>query len=151
MVEFADFQSPHCRQMYFAYKPILDRYLAEHPRDVPFICKTWPINANCNPNVPGVNFAASCDASAAFIMAKPKGTAAKLKDWFFMHQEELSPATIRRAAADTGGVADFDAQYPKVITEGKAGAPVGSSPGGHRDPAVFVKRQRVPGAGVSPG
>ncbi len=150
IVEFADFQCPHCKQMYFAYKPILDRYLAEHPRDVTFLFKTWPINANCNPNVPGVNFAASCDASAAFIMAKPKGTAAKLKDWFFMHQEELSPATIRRAAADTGGVADFDAQYPKVITEVKADASVGSSLGVNGTPAFFVNGKRVPGAGVPP-
>ena len=48
IVEFADFQCPHCKQMYFAYKPILDKYLAEHPNDVKLIFKTWPINANCN-------------------------------------------------------------------------------------------------------
>jgi len=33
VVEFADFQCPHCRQMYFAYKPILDKYLAAHGQE----------------------------------------------------------------------------------------------------------------------
>jgi protein-disulfide isomerase len=150
IVEFADFQCPHCKQMYFAYKPILDKYLAEHPNDVKFIFKTWPINANCNPTVPGINFAASCDASAAFLMATPKGTAEKLKDWFFVHQEELSPATIRRAAADVGRVTDFDAQYPKVIEEVKADASVGSKLGVNGTPAFFVNGKRIPGAGVPP-
>jgi len=150
IVEFADFQCPHCRQMYFAYKPILDKYLADHPKDVKLVFKTWPINSNCNPNVPGVNFAASCDASAAFLMAKPKGTAEKLKDWFFVHQEELSPATIRRAAAEIGRITDFDAQYAKVIPEVKADASAGSSLGVSGTPAFFVNGRRVPGAGVPP-
>jgi uncharacterized membrane protein/protein-disulfide isomerase len=150
IVEFADFQCPHCKQMYFAYKPILDKYLAEHPKDVKFIFKSWPINANCNASVPGVNFVASCDASAAFIMAKPKGTAEKLKDWFFVHQEELSPATIRRAAGEIGGITDFDAQYPKVLPEVKTDAAVGSSLGVSGTPAFFINGKRVPGAGVPP-
>ena len=55
IVEFADFQCPHCKQMYFAYKPILDRYLAAYPNDVKFVFKNWPINANCNP-INGTNF-----------------------------------------------------------------------------------------------
>ena len=73
IVEFADFQCPHCRQMYFAYKPILDKYPAEHPKDVKFIFKTWPINSNCNASVPGINFVASCDASAALPDGQAEG------------------------------------------------------------------------------
>ena len=150
IVEFADFQCPHCRQMYFAYKPILDKYLAEHPNDVKLIFKTWPINANCNAGVPAINFAASCDASAAFLMAKPKGTDEKLKDWFFVHQEELSPATIRRAAADIGKVTDFDAQYAKMIPDVKTDAAAGTALGVNGTPAFFINGRRIPGAGVPP-
>ena len=150
IVEFADFQCPHCRQMYIPYKPILDKYLAAHPNDVKFVFKTWPINSNCNPNVPGVNFVASCDASAAYLMAKSKGTAEKLKDWFFMHQEELSPSTVRRAAADVGQITDFDAQYPKVIEEVKADATMGSALEVNSTPAFFVNGKRIPGGGVPP-
>src|SRR5215207_6577774 len=60
IVEFADFQCPHCKQMYATYKPILDRMLAQHPKDVKFIFKTWPISSKCNASVPGINFPATC-------------------------------------------------------------------------------------------
>jgi uncharacterized membrane protein len=148
IVEFADFQCPHCKQMYFAYKPILDKYLAEYPKDVRVIFKTWPITSICNPSVPSINFTASCDASSAYIMAEAKGTGEKLKDWFFLHQEELSPATVRRAAADVGGITDFDAQYPKVLPAVKAAAAVGTTLGVDSTPAFFVNGKRIPGGGL---
>ena len=150
IVEFADFQCPHCRQMYIPYKPILDKYLAAHPNDVKFIFKTWPINSNCNASVPGINFVASCDASAAYVMARATGTADKLKDWFFVHQDELSPATVRRVASEVGKIADFDAQYPNAIKEVKADAAVGSSLGVNSTPAFFVNGKRIPGGGLPP-
>jgi uncharacterized membrane protein len=90
IVEFADFQCPHCKQMYLAYKPILDRYLSQRPNDVKFIFKTWPISSKCNPSVPGVSFQATCEASAAYQMAQKNGTGDKIKDWFFVHQEKRS-------------------------------------------------------------
>ena len=150
IVEFADFQCPHCKQMYFSYKPILDQYLASNPNDVKFIFKNWPINARCNPTIPGVNFPSSCDASAAYLMAKQKGTGEKMKDWLFAHQEELSASTIRRAAADVGQVPDFDTQYPIVLPEIQADAKAGTAIGVSGTPAFFINGKRIPGAGVPP-
>ena len=150
IVEFADFQCPHCKQMYFAYKPILDKYLAANPNDVKFVFKNWPINANCNPTINGTNFAASCDASAGYLMAKQAGNGDKLKDWFFAHQEELTSSTIRRATADIGKISDFDAQYPKMLLEIKADATAGSALGVNGTPAFFINGKRIPGAGVPP-
>ena len=150
IVEFADFQCPHCKQMYFAFKPILDQQLAEHPNDVKFVFKTWPIHSACNANVPGANFPATCEASAAYLMAAAKGTAEPLKDWFFTHQEDLNAATIKRAAADIGKVGDFDAQYAQVLTTVKADAAAGSALGVNGTPAFFVNGKRIPGAGVPP-
>lgn len=150
IVEFADFQCPHCKQMYFAYKPILDKYLASHPNEVKFIFKNWPINARCNPTIPGVNFPSSCDASAAYLMAKQKGTGEKMKDWLFAHQEELSASTIRRAAADVGQVPDFDAQYANVLPEIQADAKAGTAIGVNGTPVFFINGKRVPGQNVPP-
>lgn len=150
IVEFADFQCPHCREMYFAAQPVIDQYVASHPKDVKFMFKTWPINKNCNPTVPSVNFVASCDASVAYLEAKPKGTADKLKDWFFSHQEELSPTTVRRAAADVGKVTDFDGGYDKAIQEIKTDASIGSSLGVNSTPSFFINGKRIPGGGVPP-
>lgn len=150
IVEFADFQCPHCKQMYFAYKPIIDKFIAEHPKEVTFIFKTWPLNSGCNGNVGGSAFVASCDAAAAYAMAKSKGTDEALKDWFFLHQEELSPATVRRAVADTGKVADFEARYPKAIQEVKTDVALGASLGVNSTPSFFINGKRVPGGGMPP-
>lgn len=150
IVEFADFQCPHCKQMYLAYKPILDRYLSQRPNDVKFIFKTWPISSKCNASVPGVNFPATCEASAAYQMAKKNGTDGKIKDWFFVHQEEITVDTVKRAAADIAGVKDFDAQYASVIGQVRADAATGSSLGVSSTPAFFVNGRRIPGGGMPP-
>ena len=151
IVEFADFQCPHCKQMYFAYKPILDKYLASNSKDVKFIFKTWPLAPGCNASINGpAHFTATCEASAAYQMAQPKGTADKLKDWFFTHQEELSPATVKRAAADIGGIGDFDAQYQKVLQSVRTDAAIGSALAVDSTPAFFVNGKRVPSGGVPP-
>jgi uncharacterized membrane protein len=150
IVEFADFQCPHCREQYIALQPVIDQYVETRPQDVKFLFKTYPLNSNCNPSVPGVNFVASCDASVAYYEARPKGTADKLKDWFFMHQEELSPATVRRAAADVAKITDFDAGYAKAIQEIKTDASLGAALGVNSTPTFFINGKRLPGAGVAP-
>ena len=97
-----------------------------------------------------MNFVASCDASAAYVMARAAGTAEKLKDWFFVHQEELSPSTVRRVASEVGKITDFDAQYANAIKEVKADAAVGSSVGVISTPAFFVNGKRIPAGGLPP-
>ena len=66
-----------------------------------------------------------------------------------MHQEELSPATVRRAAADIGKITDFDAQYAKVIEQVKADAAMGTALGVNSTPAFFVNGKRIPGGGLA--
>jgi hypothetical protein len=83
-------------------------------------------------------------------MARPAGTAEKLKDWFFVHQDELSPSTVRRVASEVGKIADFDTQYANVIKEVKADAAVGTTLGVNSTPAFFVNGKRIPGGGLPP-
>jgi len=149
VVEFADFQCPHCRDAYFALKPIIDKYTA-NPKDVKFSFKTWPLNSNCNASVPSANFVASCDASALYVMARAKGTADTLKDWFFVHQAELSPDTVRKAGADIAKVTDFQAQYDKAIQEVKTDAAVGTSLNVHSTPTFFINGRSLPAGGIAP-
>ena len=52
-------------------------------------------------------------------MARARGTAQKLTHWLFEHQAELNSATVRRAAAEIGGIPDYDGQYAKAIQEVK--------------------------------
>jgi len=149
VVEFADFQCPHCRDAYFALKPILDKYTA-NPKDVTFVFKTWPLNSNCNASVPAANFVASCDASALYVMARRKGTADSLKDWFFVHQNELSPDTVRSEATKVAKVTDFQADYDKAIQEVKTDAAVGTSLNVHSTPSFFINGRALPAGGIAP-
>lgn len=149
IVEFTDLQCPHCRQKYLELKPILDRYAAR-PKDVKFLLKHWPVSSTCNPRVASNPHPAACDAAAAVVMARPKGTADALVDWFFMHQDELSPATVRRVAADVGKVTDFEAQYARAIQEVKTDGALGSALGVGSTPSFFLNGRRLPGGGVAP-
>lgn len=150
VVEFADFQCPHCRDAYFGLKPVLDKYIAANPKDVTFIFKTWPLNSNCNASVPNASFVASCDASALYIMSKQKGTGDALKDWFFLHQSELSPDTVKGAAKDVAKVPDFQGGYAKAIQEVKTDAAVGTSLGVHSTPTFFINGRGLPAGAIAP-
>jgi uncharacterized membrane protein len=150
VVEFADFQCPHCREAYFGLKPVLDKFLASNPKDVKFMFKTWPLNSNCNASVPVANFVASCDASALYVMARQKGTADTVKDWFFLHQAELSPDTVRNAAKDVAKVPDFQAGYDKAIQEVKTDAAIGTSLGVHSTPTFFINGRGLPAGAIAP-
>lgn len=148
IVEFTDLQCPFCRQKYIELKPILDKY-AGRPQDVKFLMRHWPINTGCN-NVSQTLHPNACEAAAAVVMARRKGLADTLVDWLFLHQSEMSPATIRKAAADVGKVTDFDAQFARAIQEVKTDAALGSSLGVGSTPSFFVNARRLPGGGVAP-
>ena len=147
IVEFADFQCAACRTQYLATEPILAKYKGRS--DVRFELHHWPISSLCNPTVGTPVHPASCDAAAAYEMAKPKGTSDALKDWFFINQDKLSPATVKRAAADVGKITDFDAQFPKVIQQVKTDVSIGSAVGVNSTPSFFINGRRIPGGGVA--
>jgi protein-disulfide isomerase len=149
VVEFTDMQCPYCRQKYIEVTPILEKYAA-NPKDLKFVLKHWPINAACNAGVSRTLHPSACDAAAAVVMARPKKTTDKLIDWFFMHQDGMTPATVRQAAMDVGRITDFDAQYARAIQEVKTDAAIGSSLRVDSTPSFFVNGRRVPGGGLAP-
>jgi uncharacterized membrane protein/protein-disulfide isomerase len=148
VVKFNDYQCPPCKQTYFGYEPILAKY-QDRPQDLKYILKHFPLDPKCNSGVPTLVHAAACDAAAAAVMARANGTFDKLTDWFFVHQDELSPATVRQAAKDVGGIADFDAGYAKAIQEVKTDASVGAVLGVTSTPTFFINGRRVRG-GIPP-
>ena len=149
LVEFTDLQCPFCRQKHIEITPILEKYAA-NPKDLKFVLKHWPINTGCNAFASRTLHPSACDAAAAAVMARPKKTADTLIDWFFMHQDGMTPATVRQAAADVGKITDFDAQYARAIQEVKTDAALGSSLRVDSTPSFFVNGRRIPGGGLPP-
>jgi uncharacterized membrane protein/protein-disulfide isomerase len=147
IVKFNDYQCPPCRQTYNEYKGILSKYTPGGT--VKYVVKHFPLELECNTLNAG--HTAACEAAAAVIMAQKKGTAEKLEAWLFANQgpPHLTPNQVRHAAADVGGITDFDAQYPGVLNEVKADAALGSRLGVKSTPTFFINGRRIAG-GIPP-
>ncbi len=147
VVKFSDYMCPACRQTYEWYKPVLGKYLAGG--QVRYIVKHYPLEAECNPKAPS-NHYASCEAAAAVIMARAKGTAQTLEQWIFTNQPTLTPDSVKKAAKDVGGIADFDAQYPRALQEVRADANLGGQLGVSSTPTFYINGRKLPGQSLLP-
>ncbi len=146
IVKFSDFMCPGCRQTYELYKPILAKY--EATGQVRYVEKQFPLEAECNQYAPSNHFA-SCEAAAAVVMARSKGTADKLEQWLFTNQALLTRDVVRKAAQDIGGVPDFDARYDHALQEVKMDAGLGGLLQIKSTPTFFINGRRIVG-GVPP-
>jgi len=147
VVKFSDYMCPACRQTYEFYKPVLGKYLAGG--EVRYVVKHYPLEAECNPSAPN-NHYASCEAAAAVILAKPKGTAEKLEQWIFTNQIGLTPDAVKRAAKDIGGIQDFEAQYPTALQEVKADANLGATLKVSQTPTFYINGRKLIGNSITP-
>jgi uncharacterized membrane protein/protein-disulfide isomerase len=142
VIKFNDYQCPPCRQTYTEYKPIIEKYLAEHPGQVKYVSKDFPLEAECNTG--GVH-AAGCEAAAAVRMARMKGKADALEAWLFDNQPAMTPELVRRGAREVGGVTDFDQQYPRVLQQVRADVALGRQLGVSSTPTFFVNGVKIVG------
>ena len=147
VVKFSDYMCPACKQTYEWYKPVLAKYLSGG--QVRYVVEHYPLEAECNPSAPG-NHHASCEAAAAVIMARAKGTAETLEQWIFTNQLSLTPDTVKKAARDIGGVQDFDAQYPTALQEVKNDASLGARLGVNVTPTFYINGRKLPGQTLTP-
>ena len=141
IVKFNDYQCPACKATYEAYKPIIAKYVASG--EVKYVTKHFPLEAECNPYA-AMNHYASCEASAAVIMSKSKGTTAKLEDWIFAHigPPMLTSDEVKEAARTVGGITDFDAQYKRTLEEIKTDAGLGNLLQVSSTPTFFINGRK---------
>ena len=138
IVKFNDYQCPACKLTFEAYKQILPKYIATG--QVKYVVKQYPLEPECNPGVPNTVHNASCEAAAAVLMAKAKGTSDKLEDWIFSHLGPplLTPDEVKDAARTVGGITDFDSQYARVKEELKTDAGLGQLLGVKSTPTFYI-------------
>jgi uncharacterized membrane protein/protein-disulfide isomerase len=146
VVKFTDFQCPMCGASYREYKPILARYQAELPGAVKVVSKMYPLQPECNVNVPGPYHSAACDAAAAWIIARGKGRGDAMEDWLYANGALLSPAYVREGARTVGMIPDLTAEYPRVLEEIKADVALGRLLGINSTPTFFINGVKVVGA-----
>ena len=142
IVKFNDYQCPPCRQTYMEYTPIVEKFHKSHPGKVKFVTKDFPLEAECNTG--GVH-AAACEAAAAVRMARAKNRAEVMEAWLFENQPTLSPDLVRTGVRQVAGVADFDAQYARVLEQVRADVALGRQLGVGRTPTFFINGVKIEG------
>jgi uncharacterized membrane protein/predicted DsbA family dithiol-disulfide isomerase len=143
MVGFSDFQCPHCRTAHETYRGLTAKYAGS--TEVRLLSRHFPLEGECNSNAPNGNHMAACEAAAAVVMAQQTGKASAMQDWLYEHQMTLTPASVREAAKDVGGIQDFDAGYAKALEEVRADARLGGQLGVTSTPTFFLAGRKLQG------
>jgi len=141
VVKFNDYQCPACRQAYLEYKSIVEKYESQYGDQVRFVTLDFPLEAECNV---GSVHPSACEAAAAVRMAAAKGRRKEMEDWLFTHQDGMTPDSVKAGLREVAQVADFDAQYPKMLEEVRAEAKIGRDVDISGTPTFFVNGIKVP-------
>jgi uncharacterized membrane protein/protein-disulfide isomerase len=144
VVKFNDFQCPACRQAYYAYRAIFEKYAKQYPSAFKYENKDYPLESECGM---GGAHQFACEAAIAVRIAAEKGKAAELEEWLFNSQDQFSRDHVKRGLQQIAGVSpeDYDSRYAKIATEIRAEAAVGSKLGVNSTPTFFINGVRVPG------
>lgn len=145
VVKFNDYQCPPCGQTHVDYKPILAKWEASHRGAVKYETKHYPLEPECNPNAPGGQHLAACEAAAAVLLAGERGRADELETWLFANQTSLTPAFVRQGAREVGRVTDFESRYPSALAQVKQHVELGAKLGVRGTPTFFINGVRIPG------
>jgi uncharacterized membrane protein/protein-disulfide isomerase len=145
IVKFSDYQCPSCAQAYLGYKDLLARYEAQYPGAIREVTKDYPLETECNSNLTRDMHPAACEASVAVRLAKLKGRGDVMADWLYTNHLTLTPAVVRQAVKDIGGVTDFDAQYAAVLNQVKSDIALATVLGITRTPTYFINGVRIEG------
>ena len=145
VVKFTDLQCPSCGKSYFDYRPIFSKYQAEYPNAVKLVIKDYPLNPECNQYVPRMVHPAACDAAVAVRLARQHDKGTALEEYFYSHQETMSPASVRESALNIGGVTDMNAQYASVLQQVKLDIGLGHLLNIGVTPTFFINGVKVDG------
>jgi protein-disulfide isomerase len=88
LVEFADYECPHCRR----FQPVLHQILDEFHNDVKLYFKHYPLPQHTNARL----------AAEAAVAAQKQGKFWQFQDKLWDKQDDLTPAEIEKMAKETG-------------------------------------------------
>ncbi|MFT5584326.1 MAG: protein-disulfide isomerase [Cognaticolwellia sp.] len=137
LVEYADFECPHCGMSFPELKPLV----AANP-DLRVCFKNYPLSSDCNPNVGGPMHANACMAAAAATCAQEQGRFWELSGQMFANQNTLAPGDIffmaKQLGIDETALRECmlsEETQAKIVAEGVAGGKAGL----WATPTLFLK------------
>jgi len=144
VVKFNDYQCPPCRQTFDLYKPLKAKWEKEAPGQVKWVTKDFPLETECNGAIKGNVHQIACEAAAAVRMARQNGKADDMESWIFANQSSLTLAGLKQAAQTVGGVANFDQQYPTILTDVRGDTALGGLLGVGQTPTFYLNGVKLP-------
>jgi protein-disulfide isomerase len=88
LIEFADYECPHCKR----FQPVLHQIMDEFPNDVKLYFKHYPLPQHTNARL-------AAEGAAA---AQKQGKFWQYQDKLWEHQDDLSPAEVEKVAKESG-------------------------------------------------
>jgi uncharacterized membrane protein/protein-disulfide isomerase len=145
VVKFNDYQCPACGQSYLQYRPILAKYEASNPGQVRMVLKDYPLNPTCNSHLTTMLHPAACDAAVAVRLARQHSRGEAMEEWFYTHQAQLTPPSVRQAVKEIGEVTDFDAKYAAALELVKSDIELSYQVHVSQTPTFFVNGVKLDG------
>ncbi len=137
VVEWADFNCPHCKDAGTDLKELV----ARQP-DVQVRFKPFPLTKMCNPAVTRDQGLSSCNAAIAAECAHQQGKFWDMTDILFKNQHYFEPQQIRFMATEIGlDTESFEAciDRPEILETVKQHAMDGEKAGIRGTPAIYLK------------
>jgi protein-disulfide isomerase len=145
IVKFNDYQCPGCGQTYREYKPVLAKWAQQAPGKVKFMTKDYPLERQCNQFIGQDLHSGACEAAVAVRLAREKGKAEAMEDWFYSNQPAMNPETVKKAALTVGGITNFDDRFNGTLELVKADVAQGAQLKISGTPTFFVNGMKLPG------
>ena len=146
VVKFNDYQCPACRQTFYAYKALKEKWEKSAPGQVRFVSLDYPLESECNTG--GIHGAA-CEAAVAVRLARAKNRAEAMEEWLFENQPQLTRDFVKEGLRQVAQVTDFDEQYPKTLELVRADAQKGQKLQITGTPTFYINGIRI-GGGLRP-
>ena len=99
IVEFADFQCGYCKKLFYALKPLKEKYKDQPVR---FVFKHFPMGTSCNSTIKNNRHRYACKASFAAECARQQGLFWPMHDLLFKNQHKLKDADLKYYANKVG-------------------------------------------------
>ncbi|HAC78787.1 MAG TPA: hypothetical protein DCG06_00705 [Deltaproteobacteria bacterium] len=148
VVEFSDFQCPHCRRSFFD----LEQAIAASDLNIEVHHRNFPLHPDCNPAVKGTAHDMACDAAFASWCAHEVGKGHEFDRALFANQKTLSPQSIPAIGKSLGmnvealeSCVDSPAARDAIQVDLAAGNALGIA----STPTIFINGRMLKG-GITP-
>jgi protein-disulfide isomerase/uncharacterized membrane protein len=144
LVEFSDFECPHCAQAYVTLKDLLSRYKTQ----IRFVAHSYPLSSDCNAAMQQKGHEHACQAAVAAECAAKGGQFETYSGLLFANQGQLDEKSLKGYAKQAGlesKAFDTCLASPEALELVKEDAKLGERLGIRSTPTFFLNGRKIEG------